>query len=131
VGLNSLEPESTFAAVHKLNTELGQERGFAYPGDIADTKGLSRSLETFSTENGLDIFVANAGITVFKSFLEVEEEEFARLMIRNAKRGRIVLMSSVCGIQAHRHQSDYAMTKAGIVQLARSLSEEPVITTSR
>ena len=142
VGLNSLEPESTFAAVHKLNTELGQERVFAYPGDIADTNGLRRSLEAFSAENGLDIFVANAGITVFKSFLEVETEEFARLMqvnmqgtyfavqsaaklmIRDAKRGRIVLMSSVCGIQAHRYLSAYAMTKAGIVQLARSLSEE-------
>ena len=99
-------------------------------------------MDAFTAENGLDIFVANAGITVFKSFLEVEVAEFARLMqvnmqgtyfavqsaakimIQNAIRGRIVLMSSVCGYQAHRHLSAYAMTKAGIMQLARSLSEE-------
>ena len=142
VGLNSLESESTLSAVARLNAELGREAVFAYPGDIAETEALSHSIEDFSGGDGLDVLVANAGITLFKPFLEVEPGEFDRLlqvnmkgtyfavqsaakrMIKKGKRGRIILMSSVCGIQAHRHLSGYGMTKAGIIQLARSLAEE-------
>lgn len=142
VGLNSLEANSTMKAVDSINKEFNRKAVFAFPCDIADTATLRDAIQTFASQKGLDIFVANAGITVFKPFLDVNPQEFdhllgvnmrgtyfsvqtaAKLMIRQKRKGRILLMSSVCGLQAHRHLSAYAMTKAGIMQLTRSLSEE-------
>ena len=48
----------------------------------------------------------------------------AKEMIKCGARGRIILMSSVCGFKSHLHSSAYAMTKAAIRQLAKALAEE-------
>jgi glucose 1-dehydrogenase len=143
VGLNSRRLESTEDAAQKINQSLGSQNVSAWPGDLAETEKLCQSIRDFSGKHkGLDVFVANAGITVFQKFLEVNMEEFDHLMTVNMRgtyfsvqtaakemvkygiQGRIILMSSVCGVQAHRCTSAYAMTKAAIRQLAKNLSEE-------
>ena len=143
VGLNSRSEKSTYAAADKINQEIGKNSVTGIPGDISETSQVVQSIQDFSSKNnGLDIFVANAGITVFDRFLDVSMEEFdnlmavnmrgtyftvqaaAKEMVKNNVKGRIIVMSSVCGVQAHRFASAYAMTKAGILQLAKNLSEE-------
>jgi len=48
----------------------------------------------------------------------------AREMLASSKGGRILLMSSVCGVQAHLNLSAYSMTKAAIRMLAKCLAIE-------
>ena len=143
VGLNSRSKESSMAAVEKIKEEFGDSHVSACPADIADLPKIKEAIKNFTSENnGLDVFVANAGITVFERFIDVEVDKFLQLMnvnmcgtyfsVQAAARemisrniaGRIILISSVCGVQAHRNTSAYGMTKAAIIQLARSLSEE-------
>ncbi|NQZ56172.1 MAG: SDR family oxidoreductase [Lentisphaeraceae bacterium] len=143
VALNSRRAENAVAAAVKINDEIAEIKVSPYGGDISDVAAIQESIRDFAHKNdGLDIFVANAGITVFAPFLEVSVDEFDHLMAVNMRgtyftvqqaakemisrgiRGRIILMSSVCGVQAHLNLSAYAMTKAAIRQLAKSLSQE-------
>ena len=141
VGLNDIDGKKAIDAAKCINAELQQDLVTPLAFDIADLDQAQKAIEKFS--NGkLDIFVANAGITTFSSFLETRAEEFEKLtqvnlkgtyfsvqaaakeMIKSQSNGSIVLMSSVTGIQAHRNLSAYGMTKAAIRMLTKSLSEE-------
>ena len=143
IGLNARRGETTQAAVDKLQSDYPNSKVTAFPCDIADVEAIQASIRRFAEDNdGIDVFVANAGITVFAPFLDVQLDEFdhlmnvnmrgtyfsvqeaARQMIQRRIKGRIVLMSSVCGFQAHANTSSYGMTKAGIRQLAISLADE-------
>jgi NAD(P)-dependent dehydrogenase (short-subunit alcohol dehydrogenase family) len=143
VGLNARRLETTQAAVNKLRANYPDSKVEGYPCDIADVEMIQSSIRRFADDHdGIDIFVANAGITVFAPFLAVQPDEFdhlmnvnmrgtyfsvqeaARQMIKRGTKGRIVLMSSVCGFQAHANTSSYGMTKAGIRHLAISLTDE-------
>jgi glucose 1-dehydrogenase len=143
VGLNSLRPERAEQAAMKLNIDIGEERVSAWAGNISDVNLIQSSIAEFSNQNGgLDVFVANAGITIMEPFKKINVENFdkitgvnmrgtffsvqaaAKEMIDNGIKGRIILMSSVCGVQSHRNTSAYAMTKAAIIQLGKCLAEE-------
>lgn len=143
VGLNARREETTQAAVDKLRSDYPNSAITPFPCDIADVEAIQARIRCFAEDNGgIDVFVANAGITVFAPLLDVKPDEFDRLMnvnmrgtyfsvqeaarqmIRRGTRGRIILMSSVCGFQAHANTSSYGMTKAGIRQLAISLADE-------
>jgi glucose 1-dehydrogenase len=143
VGLNARRRETTQAAVDKLKSQFPGCNVAAFPCDIADVESIQDSIRRFAEDNGgIDVFVANAGITVFAPLLDVEPNEFdhlmnvnmrgtyfsvqeaVRQMVQRGIRGRIILMSSVCGFQAHANTSSYGMTKAGIRHLAISLADE-------
>ncbi len=143
IGLNARRSETTQAAVDRLKSQFPRCHVTPFPCDIADVETIQGSIRRFAEDNdGIDVFVANAGITVFAPFLDVQPDEFdhlmnvnmrgtyfsvqeaARQMVQRGIRGRIVLMSSVCGFQAHANTSSYGMTKAGIRQLAISLADE-------
>lgn len=143
VGLNSRSTENSQTAVERITSSVSGSRVFAYPCDIADIAAIQSHVDSFAeNHDGLDVFIANAGITAFAPFLEIQPEEFENLLAVNlqgtffsvqaaarqmSKRntgGRIVLMSSVCGIQSHLNTSAYGATKAAIRHLAISLAEE-------
>lgn len=109
-------------------------------GDVAVVRGLvERAVAEFGR---IDIAVANAGITLWNSFLDYKSADFQRVLNVNlggsfflaqaAARqmrlqndsGRILFMSSVTGIQAIEYLSAYAMTKAALSMLARQLVTE-------
>ena len=143
VGLSSRNPKTTAEAAAKINAELGTSAVSPWPCDVGDCAGIVDLVHRFAAaNNGLDIYMANAGITSFAPFLEETPASFDNLMAVNMKgtyfsvqaaakemiarqtRGRIILMSSVTGFQSHRNLSAYAMTKAATRMLAKNLADE-------
>lgn len=118
-------------------------RAIPLPGDVSELSVLQELVDTAVAEFGqLDIAIANAGITTFGDFFDYRPEDFQRLlavnlqgsfflaqfaarqMRRQGSGGRILLMSSVTGVQAHRYLAAYGMTKAGLQMLAKALVPE-------
>jgi NAD(P)-dependent dehydrogenase (short-subunit alcohol dehydrogenase family) len=143
VALNDMNESLAQDAARNLNNELGCECVFPYGFDVADVKAVRRVLADIVERFGrLDVVAANAGITNFGSFLEYTPEAFDRLtavnlrgtyftaqagaqaMIGHNLPGRIILTSSVTGIQAFHNLSAYGVTKAGILMMAKTLAGE-------
>ena len=118
-------------------------RAIPLPGDVSELFVLQELVDTAVAGFGqLDIAIANAGITTFGDFYDYRPEDFQRLlavnlqgsfflaqfaarqMRRQGKGGRILLMSSVTGVQAHRYLAAYGMTKAALQMLAKALVPE-------
>ena len=89
----------------------------------------------------VEVLVANAGVTKDTLLLRMSENDFTSVVDANlggvyrvckrgaqqmlrARRGRIVLVSSVVGLLGSAGQANYAASKAGLVGLARSLARE-------
>jgi len=143
VALNDMNDLLAQEAASKLNEELGCECVHPYVFDVANVDAVRRTVADIVQRFGhLDVAIANAGITNFGSFLEYTPEAFDRLtavnlrgtyftaqaaaqaMIAHNLPGRIILTSSVTGIQAFHNLSAYGVTKAGIVMMAKTLAGE-------
>ena len=89
----------------------------------------------------VEVLVSNAGITRDGLLLRMSEEDFTSVIDANltaayrvvkrasrsmlkARRGRIVLVSSVVGLLGSAGQANYAASKAGLVGFARSIARE-------
>jgi NAD(P)-dependent dehydrogenase (short-subunit alcohol dehydrogenase family) len=89
----------------------------------------------------VEILVSNAGVTRDGLLLRMSEDDFTSVIDANltasyrvvkraakdmlrARKGRIVLMSSVVGLLGSAGQANYAASKAGLVGFARSLARE-------
>jgi 3-oxoacyl-[acyl-carrier protein] reductase len=150
VVLNDLDPVLAGDAVKAIEAE---RRGVASAspdpairpaaGDVADVE-TTRELvgKAVAVFGRVDAVVANAGITLYRDFLEYRPEDFDRLLGVNlrgsyflaqaaARRmrdqgggGRILLLSSVTGHRAIRQLTAYGMTKAALEAMARNLSLE-------
>jgi glucose 1-dehydrogenase len=109
-------------------------------GDVSDVNFLQSLVrEAVNSFGQLDIAIANAGITLFGDFLDYDVNDFdqvlavnlrgtfflaqaaARQMKEQGNGGKLLFMSSVTGVQAHKNLAAYGMTKAGIQMLAKSL----------
>ena len=114
--LNDIDDALAQNAARLIQNEKGICRPIA--GDSSDVDFIQKMVETaVEYFGGLDIAVANAGITTFGSFLEYQPDDFKRLisvnlqgsfflaqaaarqMIVEKKEGRILFMSSVTGHQ--------------------------------
>ncbi|WP_138481251.1 SDR family NAD(P)-dependent oxidoreductase [Dyadobacter bucti] len=112
----------------------------AFAGDASNPEIIEGMVdESIKCFGKLTIAVANAGITLFGDFFEYPVESLrkvlevnlmgsfmlaqaaARQMRLQKEGGRILLMSSVVGHQAHQFLGAYAMTKAGLEMLAKNL----------
>lgn len=115
----------------------------AYPGDASDIKFIQQLVtESEKAFGKLDIAIANAGITLFGDFFDYKPDDFFKVMNLNLAgsffltqaaaiqmrkhntQGRILLMSSVTGHQAHKNLAAYGMTKAALEMLAKTLVVE-------
>jgi 3-oxoacyl-[acyl-carrier protein] reductase len=110
--------------------------------DITDTNKLREVLEGLAEEhNGIGILVNNAGITRDKLIVQMNEEDFDKVinvnlraafmatviasksMVRN-KFGRIINISSVAGVIGQAGSSNYAASKAGLIGMTKSVARE-------
>jgi len=115
---------------------------FGVKCDITDTEQVDQAFKEVEAEHGpVEVLVANAGVTKDTLLLRMSEEDFTsvldtnltgafrvvkratKLMMR-ARKGRVVLISSVVGLTGSPGQANYAASKAGLVGFARSLARE-------
>jgi meso-butanediol dehydrogenase/(S,S)-butanediol dehydrogenase/diacetyl reductase len=107
--------------------------------DVADSAQVERAFAQIDERlGGVDVLVANAGISVRHPFLEIREEDWRRVLDVNltgvflcaqqaARRmvdGVILMTASTNGLSGHPLYSDYNASKAGVIQLARTLARE-------
>jgi NAD(P)-dependent dehydrogenase (short-subunit alcohol dehydrogenase family) len=144
VALVDIDADVATQSAQKINDHVGHERVTAYGVDVANPDAMREMVADFASKRGrFDVMIANAGITNYGDFLTYSPTAFDRVMAVNLKgtfftaqaaanemiarkteNGRIVLMSSVTGVQAHPFLSAYGMTKAGIKHLASILAAE-------
>jgi len=135
------EPELAEATVSRIRAAGG--RAVAHDADcsqVAQAQDLvARAVDEFGR---LDVFAANAGLTMWAPFLEYSEAAWdtlidlnlkgsffgaqaaARQMIRQGTPGSIVFSSSGAGLRAIAHLSAYGISKAGLRQMAQGLALE-------
>jgi 3-oxoacyl-[acyl-carrier protein] reductase len=113
-----------------------------YRSDASDFKSAEELVTAIVTEFGtLDVVVNNAGITRDNLLLRMTEDQFDDVIRTNLKsvfnitkacqkpmlkqrRGSIINISSVVGIQGNAGQSNYAASKAGIIGFTKSIALE-------
>ena len=118
------------------------EGALAVSADVTDTESLDRAFAEIEEKLGpIEVVVANAGITRDNLLMRMSDEEFEAVVDTNltgvfrtvkraitgmirAKKGRIVLISSVSGLYGVPGQANYSASKAGLVGLARSITRE-------
>jgi 3-oxoacyl-[acyl-carrier protein] reductase len=110
--------------------------------DITKTDKLAEVLDSLASDHdGIGILVNNAGITRDKLMIQMDDEDFdkvvnvnlraafvatrvaARSMLRN-KFGRIVTISSVAAIMGQAGSANYAASKAGLIGMTKSIARE-------
>lgn len=139
--LNDIDASLAQKAAHSVSDD--ENVCTPYSGDAADIKFIQNLVDEAVNRHGkLDIVIANAGITLFGNFFEYKHEDFTKVMNlnlggsfflaqassiqmkKNKTGGRILLMSSVTGHQAHKNLAAYGMSKAALEMLAKTLVVE-------
>jgi NAD(P)-dependent dehydrogenase (short-subunit alcohol dehydrogenase family) len=110
----------------------------AFRCDVADAAQVA---EAFERVGEVDVLIANAGISIRKPFLEIEEADWRRVLDVNltgvfhcaqqaarrmvAQGGGVILMTaSTNGLTGHTNYADYNASKAGVILLARTMALE-------
>jgi 3-oxoacyl-[acyl-carrier protein] reductase len=141
VAIGDVDPALLDDALNAIE-EAGGE-GAAFEMDVTDRQQIDRVVDAVCDRFGrIDILVNNAGIYEILSFEEITEEQWDRLLAVNLKGvflcsqavvggmkaqrgGRIINMSSSAGktggVLCGAH---YAVSKAGIISLTKSLARE-------
>ena len=122
--------------------ELAPYEVVAVKCDITDAGQVDAAFTEIEERHGaVEVLVANAGITKDTLLLRMSEDDFTSVVDTNltgtfrvvkrasakmlrARKGRIVLISSVVGLSGSPGQANYAASKAGLVGFARSLARE-------
>jgi len=125
----------------QLAGELG-ERAHALPCNLADKAEVDALIpQAEQAMGGLDILVANAGVTRDNLFVALRDEEWddviavnltatfrlTRAAVKNMMRrrfGRIVAITSVVGATGNPGQANYVASKAGLTGLVKSVAQE-------
>jgi NAD(P)-dependent dehydrogenase (short-subunit alcohol dehydrogenase family) len=115
---------------------------FTVPCDVTSAEDVDAAFSAIEAGLGpVEVLVANAGITADGLLLSMNDDAFMRVVDTNlggayrvarratskmirARRGRIILISSVVALTGSAGQTNYAASKAGLVGFARSLARE-------
>jgi 3-oxoacyl-[acyl-carrier protein] reductase len=122
--------------------ELAERGILAVRCDITEPEQVEQAYKEIEERHGaVEVLVANAGVTRDQLLLRMSEQDFTSVLETNltgtfrvvkratrgmlrARKGRIVLISSVVGLLGSAGQANYAASKAGLVGFARSLARE-------
>ncbi|MDI5963079.1 3-oxoacyl-[acyl-carrier-protein] reductase [Streptomyces sp. SL13] len=110
--------------------------------DVTDAEQVEQAYKEVEQAHGpVEVLVANAGVTRDQLVMRMTEEDFSAVLDTNltgtfrvvkrasrgmlrARKGRVVLISSVVAMLGSAGQSNYAASKAGLIGFARSLARE-------
>lgn len=124
------------------NSSPPPEGFFGVQCDVTSTESVDAAFKAVEEHFGpVEVLVSNAGITNDGLLLKMSETNFTSVVDANltaafrvtkrasqgmlrARKGRIVLMSSVVGLLGSAGQTNYAASKAGLVGFARSVARE-------
>lgn len=113
-----------------------------YQSNAADFNEAQKLVDDVVAEFGtVDILINNAGITKDNLLMRISEEDFDKVIEVNLKsvfnmtkavqrpmlkqrKGSIINMSSVVGVQGNAGQSNYAASKAGMLGFTKSIALE-------
>ena len=135
---------SSVEAANELETELKAFGVFAkgYQSNAANFDAAQELAKEVLAEFGtIDILVNNAGITKDNLLMRISEDDFDKVIEVNLKSvfnltkavirpmmkqraGSIINMSSVVGLKGNAGQTNYAVSKAGIVGFSKSVALE-------
>jgi 3-oxoacyl-[acyl-carrier protein] reductase len=124
------------------NTSPPPDDFFGVQCDVTSGESVEAAFVAVEAHYGpVEILVSNAGITHDGLLLRMKETDFTSVIDANltaafrvtkratqgmlrARKGRIILMSSVVGLLGQAGQANYAASKAGLVGFARSVARE-------
>lgn len=125
--------------IDKVAAEIG---GIAVAGDTSDPEHLDAAISTAKTEfGGLDVLVANAGISVLSKLEDTQISDWHQAFkvntegvmlacqavipeLKNRGGGSIVIVSSMAGIGGGAGAAPYMASKAAIVGLGKSIATD-------
>jgi 3-oxoacyl-[acyl-carrier protein] reductase len=128
-------------ALDALAATLG-ERCHVVPCNLADKEDVEKLVPgAEAAMGGLDILVANAGVTRDNLFVQMRDEEWdevlavnltatfrlARAAVRGMMRrrfGRIIAITSVVGVTGNPGQGNYVAAKAALGGMMKSVAQE-------
>lgn len=127
--------------LHRARAALPGLEG-ALRADVSDPRAVWRAFaELDGLWNGLDVLINNAGISIRRPFMEIPPEEWRQVIEVNlngmflvaqqaARRmlagggGVILNMGSTNGIMGYPYYAHYNASKAGVIELTRSMALE-------
>ena len=128
-----------------LKRALSENPGlYGVKADVGDPEEVARAFEEIDKlVGGVDVLIANAGISSRRPFLELDYEEWHRILRVNldgaflcakeaAKRmmkqksGVILFTASTNGMEGHAYYAHYNASKAGVILLAQTMALELV-----
>ncbi|MFY9842850.1 MAG: SDR family NAD(P)-dependent oxidoreductase [Terriglobales bacterium] len=128
-------------ARQKILRELSSLKA-AFNADVSNLKEVQSAFtEAVRLMDGVDVVVNNAGISIRHNFLDITPEEWDKVIAVNLtgvfyvaqtaarhmmERGRGVILqtASTNGIMGYPYYADYNATKAGVIELTKSMALE-------
>jgi meso-butanediol dehydrogenase/(S,S)-butanediol dehydrogenase/diacetyl reductase len=128
-------------SLNRIRAELPALRA-TIRADVTDPDDLARAFgELDELAGGLDILINNAGISIRHGFVDITPQEWRQVIDINlngvffvaqqaarrmlAGKGGIILnMGSTNGLMGYPYYADYNASKAGVIELTRSMALE-------
>ena len=128
-------------AIERIERELPALSG-SIQADVSDAGDVARAFaELDDLMGGADVLINNAGISIRHRFMDVTPQEWRAVMAVNldgvfyvaqqaARRmlagsgGVIINMGSTNGLMGYHYYADYNTSKAGVIELTRSMALE-------
>jgi meso-butanediol dehydrogenase/(S,S)-butanediol dehydrogenase/diacetyl reductase len=129
------------AALQRVEHELSGLSG-SIRADVSDPGDVARAFrDLHALTGGLDILINNAGISFRHCFVDLSPQEWREVMAVNlngvfyvaqqaarhmlAGEGGVILnMGSTNGLMGYHYYADYNASKAGVIELTRSMALE-------
>jgi NAD(P)-dependent dehydrogenase (short-subunit alcohol dehydrogenase family) len=137
-----LEEGAKVVSIALLGEQAVAGLATALEADVADAAQVAEAFAAVDEVlGGIDVLVANAGISIRHRFLEITPEEWRRVLAVNldgvfhcaqeaARRmvagdgGAILMTASTNGLAGHPLYADYDASKAAVIALARTMALE-------
>jgi len=113
-----------------------------FPCDVSDMSQVQSAVgKIIRVAGGIDVLINNAGISIRHDFLDITPEEWEKVLAVNLNGvfyvaqtvarhmmendgGVILNTASTNGIMGYRHYADYNASKAGVIELTKSMALE-------